>query len=488
MDNTNKKWWILSVTSLGSLLSALNFSTLIIALPDLIRGLGASVLQAMWVMLSYMVAQTVFVLLAGSLADRFGRKKLYLWGMILFTIVSLAAGFATTAVWLIIFRTLQGIGGAMVMANSTAIVADAFPKKELGRALGINITVVAVGQIIGPVLGGWLTIAYGWQWTFWFNVPFGIISVAWGIWAMGFTDIVNKDAKHKKTDTWGLLTYTISVTGLLLALTWGPIQSWSSPVVWISAVLFIVAFPFFIAIEKKHPNALLHLPLLYNRTFSLGIISATLNGIARMSLLFMLIFYFQGALAYDALKAGILTIPLAVGMLVISPIAGWLGDRYGERIPATVGLLITTIGLVGISMDIGLTTPYWRLALWMSVISVGSGLFNSPNSSSVMNAAGPKFRGEASGIRSLTINMGMMLSFAFSMPIITKSIPHDAMLAIFSGTKVGLEGGASSLNGFIHGLQDVFWFMAALLFIATILSYLRTGRKTNEKRILEGQH
>ncbi|MDB5053560.1 MAG: family efflux transporter permease subunit [Bacilli bacterium] len=475
MNNSNKKWWILSVTSLGSLLSALNFSTLIIALPDLIRGLHATVLQAMWVLLSYMVAQTVVVLLAGSLADRFGRKKLYLWGMILFTFVSLLAGFASSAPLLIILRILQGVGGAMVMANSTAIVADAFPKKELGRALGLNITVVAVGQIIGPVLGGWLTITYGWQWTFWFNVPLGIISVAWGIWAMGFTDIIN--TQKKKTDTWGLITYSLSVTGLLLALTWGPIQSWTSPVVWISALLFIVAFPIFISIERKHPNALLHLPLFNNRTFSMGIISATLNGLARMSVMFMLIFYFQGALAFDALQAGIMTIPLAVGMLVMSPIAGWLGDRFGERIPATVGLFITTLGLIGLSMDIGLTTPYWRLAVWMSVISVGSGLFNSPNSSSVMNAAGPQFRGEASGIRSLTVNLGMMLSFAFSMPLITKNIPHEAMLAIFSGTKVGIEGDASSLTGFIHGLQAVFWFMSLLVLIATVLSFFRSGRK-----------
>jgi multidrug resistance protein len=232
MNPYAKKWWILSVTSLGSLLSALNFSTLIIALPDLLRELHASLLQAMWIMLSYMVAQTVMVLMAGSLADRFGRKKLYIAGMVLFTAISLIAGFADGAGWLIVLRVLQGIGGAMVMANSTAIVADAFPKEELGRALGINIMVVAVGQIIGPVLGGWLTTAYGWQWTFWFNVPFGVLAVVWGLWAMGIADHKTSDP-NKAIDRWGIATYVLSVTGLLLALTWGPIQSWSSPVVWI---------------------------------------------------------------------------------------------------------------------------------------------------------------------------------------------------------------------------------------------------------------
>ncbi|UJF35006.1 MFS transporter [Paenibacillus hexagrammi] len=474
--NTSKKWWVLSVTSLGSLLSALNFSTLIIALPDLIKGLQTGVLQAMWIMLSYMVAQTVVVLLAGSMADRFGRKRIYMWGMILFTIVSLLAGFASNAGILILMRILQGIGGAMVMANSTAIVADVFPVKELGRALGVNIMVVAIGQIIGPVLGGWLTETFGWEWTFWFNVPFGLIAVAWGYWAMGMSDAKSSEQKVKKLDRWGLLTYTLSVTGLLLALTWGPIQSWASPVVWIAGICFLIAFPIFLSVEKKHPSALLHLPLFANRTFSMGMISAMLNGIARMAVMFMLIFYFQGALYYDALEAGILTIPLAVGMLFVSPVAGWLGDRFGERMPATLGLLISMLGLVGLAMDTWLDTPYWHLALWMTLISVGSGLFNSPNTSSVMNAAGPKYRGEASGIRSLTINMGMMLSIAFSMPIITNTIPHEAMLAIFSGTQVGMEGGSSALSGFIHGLHGVFWLMAVLMLIGTLMSYLRSGK------------
>jgi EmrB/QacA subfamily drug resistance transporter len=470
------KWWILSVTSLGTLLSALNFSTLIIALPDLIKGLHATVLQAMWVMLSYMVAQTIAVLIAGSLADRFGRKRLFLWGMILFTVVSFASGFAPNSTWLILMRILQGIGGAMVMANSTAIVADVFPSKQLGQALGVNIMVAAVGQIIGPVLGGWLATAYGWEWTFWFNVPFGLVAIIWGIRIMGFTD-VKVEAKNKRFDSWGVVTYTLSISGLLLALTWGPLQSWSSPVVWISFAAFIVAFPIFLIIEKKHSAPLLHIPLFFNRIFTLGVVSATLNAIARMSVMFMLIFYFQGALSFDALQAGILTIPLAVGMFIFSPLSGWMGDRYGETLPATLGLFVTLLGLVGLSLDTSLTTPYWQMALWMSLVGIGAGLFNSPNSSSVMNSAGIKFRGEASGIRSLTTNMGMMLSIAFTMPLITHSMPREAMLAIFSGTKVGLDGATSSLQSFVQGLHTVFWTMSALLVLATILSFMRAGNR-----------
>ena len=469
--NAKRKWWVLSVTSLGALLSALNFSTLLIALPDLIRSLHTSLLQAMWIMLAYMVAQTVVVLMAGSMADLFGRRKLYIIGMASFTVVSLLAGFAPNAGWLIFLRVLQGVAGAMIMANSTAIVADVFPREELGSALGVNVTVVAVGQIIGPVLGGWLTTDYGWSWTFWFNVPFGVIAVVWALAVMGLKEVTAPRAR--RIDGWGIGLYLVTVTGLLMALTWGAIQTWDSAVVWVGGALFAVCLPLWLWVEARHPQPLLHLPLFRKRAFRMGMISASLNAIARMAVMFMLIFYFQGAKGDSALVAGILSIPLAAGMLIVSPFSGWISDRWGATLPTTGGLFITLIGLAGLATSTGLSTPYWQMALWMAVVGVGSGFFNSPNSSSVMNSAGPKYRGEASGIRSLTTNSGMMLSVAFTIPLITSSIPRQAMLAIFSGTAVGISGAASSLHGFIAGLQIAFWVMAGLMVIATVLSALR---------------
>lgn len=148
-------------------------------------------------------------------------------------------------------------------------------------------------------------------------------------------------------------------------------------------------------------------------------------------------------------------------MFIFSPISGWIGDKYDETFLATFGLFVTLLGLIGLALDTSLTTPSWQMALWMSLAGIGAGLFNSPNSSSVMNAAGVKYRGEASGIRSLTVNIGMMLSIAFTMPLITNSMPHEAMLAIFSGTKVGLDDASTSLHSFITGLHVVFWVMSA---------------------------
>lgn len=479
----NRKWWILSVTSLGALLSALNFSTLIIALPDLIRSLHASLLQAMWIMLAYMVAQTVVVLMAGSLADLLGRRRMYIGGMALFTVISFAAGFAPNAPWLIVLRVLQGIAGAMVMANSTAIVADVFLRQELGRALGVNVMVVAVGQIIGPVLGGWLTTDYGWAWTFWFNVPFGVLAVVWGLAIMGLHS--DGERKSRAIDIGGIVTYIMAVTGLLIALTWGAIESWTAVPVYVGGACFVIGLPVWLAIERKHPHPLLHLPLFGHRDFSIGIVTASLNAIARMAVMFMLIFFFQGALGDSALEAGILSIPLAAGMLVVSPLSGWLSDRMGVSIPTTGGLFVTMVGLAGISLVTNITTPYWQLGLWMTVIGIGSGFFNSPNSSSIMNSAGARFRGEASGIRSLTTNSGMMLSVAFTIPLVTSSIPRQAMLAIFSGTEVGLSGASSSLAGFVTGLHIAFWTMTALMAVATGLSALRSRTVVEPEAVVQ---
>jgi|BEDMetMinimDraft_2_1075160.scaffolds.fasta_scaffold02478_1 EmrB/QacA subfamily drug resistance transporter len=472
-----RRGWVLTLTSLGALLSSLNFSTLIIALPDLIRSLHASLLQAVWVLMAYMVAQTVMVLTGGSLADLFGRRRLYLIGLMLFTAVSWVAGYSPNATDLIVLRVLQGVGGALVMANSTALVAEVFPREELGRALGVNVMVVAVGQIVGPVLGGWLTTDFGWAWTFWFNVPFGILAAALG-WAL-FGREGRTVTRYRQLDWGGMLAYVVAITGLLVALSEGAVNRWTAPLVYLGGAAFVVGTPLWLWIERRHPEPLLHLPLFRNRTFGLGSLSAALNAIARMAITFLMIFYFQGAKGDSALVAGLLLTPLAVGMLVMSPVSGWIADRWGAVVPATVGVLLTTAGLVGLAIQTHLNTPYWVLALWMAIAGIGAGFFNSPNTSSMMNAAGPARRGEASGVRALTTNTGMMLSIAFSFVLVTEAIPRPAMLAIFAGTTAGLGAGMdAALHHFIQGLHLAFWVMAGVSAVAAVLSGLREeGRR-----------
>src|SRR6201990_2805229 len=181
-DHDSYKWWALSCTSLGMLLATINSGTLIIALPDLERSLHTSLLELVWVVLFYMIASTVLVLSAGRLSDQFGRKKAYVMGFVVFALASLGAGFAANGTQLILWRILQGIGGAFLFANAAAIVTDAFPKEQLGLAMGTNTMVAAVGLVIGPVLGGAL-VAISWHWVFWFNVPLGILGSLW-VWVI----------------------------------------------------------------------------------------------------------------------------------------------------------------------------------------------------------------------------------------------------------------------------------------------------------------
>src|SRR5207248_4860802 len=190
-DHPHYKWWALSCTSLGMLFATINSGTLIIALPDLERSLHTSLLQLVWVILAYMIASTVLVLTAGRLSDLFGRKHAYVGGFLVFTAASLGAGFSGSGTELILWRILQGVGGAFLFANSAALVTDAFPKRQLGLAMGTNTMVAAVGLVLGPVLGGAL-VTIGWQWVFWFNVPLALLGSVWG--ASVLHELAKRDA------------------------------------------------------------------------------------------------------------------------------------------------------------------------------------------------------------------------------------------------------------------------------------------------------
>src|SRR5947208_2526368 len=226
-EHEHYKWWALSCTSLGMLLATINSGTLIIALPDLERSLGTSLLQLVWVILAYMISSTVLVLTAGRLSDLFGRKKAYVGGFVLFALASLGAGFAANGTELILWRIVQGVGGAFLFANSAALVTDAFPKEQLGLAMGTNTMVAAVGLVLGPVLGGAL-VAISWHWVFWFNVP---LALAGSLWAwLVLHELADPDSV-RGLDLLGTGTFVVGLTGLVLGVPRGGISGWCDPIV-----------------------------------------------------------------------------------------------------------------------------------------------------------------------------------------------------------------------------------------------------------------
>src|SRR5437879_4476094 len=226
-SNERYRWWALSCTSLGMLLAATNSGTLIIALPHRERSLHTSLLALVWVILAYLIAATVLVLFAGRLSDLFGRKRAYVGGFVVFALASLGAGFSPNGTVLILWRILQGIGSAFLFANAAAIVTDAFPREQLGVAMGTNTMVAAVGLVIGPVLGGAL-VAINWPWVFWFNVPIGLAGAAWGAYVLH--EITGR-SEDRSFDLLGTITFLIGLTGLVYAVSKGGIEGWDKPLV-----------------------------------------------------------------------------------------------------------------------------------------------------------------------------------------------------------------------------------------------------------------
>src|SRR5436189_3740002 len=224
-DHHHYKWWALSCTSLGMLLATINSGTLIIALPDLERALGTTLLQLVWVILAYMIASTVLVLTAGRLSDLFGRKRAYVAGFVVFGLASLGAGFSGDGTELILWRIVQGIGGAFLFANAGALVTDAFPREQLGLAMGTNTMVAAIGLVLGPVLGGAL-VALSWHWVFWFNVPLALAGSLWG----GFVlhELARPD-EVRGYDVLGTATFVVGLTGLVYGVSRGGLAGWGDP-------------------------------------------------------------------------------------------------------------------------------------------------------------------------------------------------------------------------------------------------------------------
>src|SRR5271165_5581587 len=317
------RWWALSCTSLGMLLAATNSGTLIIALPDLERSLHTSLLALVWVILAYLIAATVLVLMAGRLSDLFGRKRAYVAGFVLFAFASLGAGFAANGTELILWRILQGISSSFLFANAAALVTDAFPREQLGLAMGANTMVAAIGLVLGPVLGGAL-VAISWQWVFWFNVPLALAGAAWG--ALILRELVKRDAE-RGYDIFGTITFVVGLTGLVLGVSRGGIDGWNDAVVIGGLAAALVFLPLWVWIEYHVEAPMLDLNLFRNRLFAAATAAAFLNGLARFALMFLFVFYFQGAQGDDPITAGVKLIPLAAGMLVSSPLAGAYADR-----------------------------------------------------------------------------------------------------------------------------------------------------------------
>jgi EmrB/QacA subfamily drug resistance transporter len=465
-EHEHYKWWALSCTSLGMLLATLNSGTLVIALPDLERALGVGLLTLVWVILAFMIASTVLVLTFGRLSDLFGRKRAFVAGFAVFTLASLGAGFATGGTSLILWRIVQGIGGALLFANASAVVTDAFPREQLGVAMGTNVMVAGVGLVLGPVLGGAL-VTISWHWVFWFNVPLGVAGTLWA--AAVLEERVRPEQDHR-FDWWGTATFVAGLTGLTYGISRGGIVGWDDGLTLGALAVAVVLLPLFLVIERRVASPMLDLALFEDRAFSAATAAAFLAGLSRFALTFVFVLYFQGAQGDDPILAGVKLAPLALGMLVASPVAGAWADRHGARTLAAWGMVVSAVGLAGMT-TLQTGTGYPAAALWLLIAGVGQGMFNSPNTAAMMGGVSAHRRGIAGGTRMMLQNTGSVLSIAFVLAIITSAVPTDVLLSIFSGLTTGLS--ASALDPFIHNMHVAMWVLAATAMVGAGVSLLR---------------
>jgi MFS family permease len=469
------RWTALSVTTVGALLASVQGSALLIALPNILTDLKTGFLTIMWVLIGYLLVTTVLTPVIGRIADIFGRKRLYNAGFFMFALGSLVSGLSQPQFHggdLIIGRIIQGIGGALLFTNSTAIVTDAFRKGQVGLGLGVNQIAGAAGFLLGPIIGGLLT-ELSWRWVFLFNVPLAVAGMFWGIYRLREPVRPAKDREH--IDWFGSVTLTIGLTGTLLALSllaFPMLPPWQTYSILGVGILGLIVFGM---VEPHIKEPIVQLRLFRDRLFALANCSGLLNGIARGAVLFLLIFYLQGPYGKDPLTAGLLLTPFGAAFMAIGPLSGRLSDKVGSKLLAPIGLGVSSLGLLGLT-TIGPNTPYWMLAIFMALMGGGSGFFVSPNTNAIMSSVEPHTRGAAAGILSMLNNTGSMLSIAIVFPLALSQVPMAAMMKVFIYGG-GMSAFPAALALFLHGLHLAFFVSFALCIIAMIVAALRPAHR-----------
>jgi MFS family permease len=431
------KWIALSNTTLGVLMATINASIMLIALPDIFRGIGVNPLDPgntgllLWLIMGYLVVTAVLVVSFGRLGDMFGRVKMFNLGFAIFAAFSIALSLTwlhgtAAAWWLIVMRLLQGVGGAMLMANSSAILTDAFPHNERGLALGLNQVAGIAGSFIGLVLGGVLG-PINWRFVFLVSVPFGVLGTLWSYLKLRELGVRRPAA----LDWWGNLTFAAGLVAVLAGITYGiqpydgHTMGWTSPLVLGLVGGGMAMLAIFGVIETRVAEPMFRLSLFRIRPFTAGNVANLLAGLGRGGLMFILIIWLQGiylpihgySFSQTPLWAGIAMLPLTIGFLVAGPVSGWLSDRFGARPFATGGMVVAAASFAMLQM-LPVDFVYWQFAGILLLNGIGMGLFASPNRAGIMNSLPPEQRGVGGGMSATFQNSAMVLSIGIFFTLI----------------------------------------------------------------------
>lgn len=464
----NRKWYVMLAVAMGIFLATIDGSIVNVALPTLTTSLNTNFAMVQWVVLAYLLTITTLLTIVGRLADMYGRKRLYTAGFVIFTFGSFLCGLAPTVGWLIAFRILQGTGAALILALGVAIVTQAFPPTERGRALGIAGSIVSIGIVSGPVLGGLIIENISWHWIFFVNVPIGILGV---ILSMRYVPAIEPPG-GQQFDLIGALFLFIFLLSFLLGLTAGQDQGFLTrqPLFLFSlAGLFLIAFLY---VEFRHPQPIIEPELFKNRLFSVNLLTGLLMFIGLGSGV-LIPFYLENVLGYRVQQVGFLLAVLPIALGITAPISGSLSDRFGSRPISVAGLTLTMIGFLSLS-TLTTTTSALGFMLRYLPVGIGVGLFQSPNNSAIMGAAPRDRLGIASSLLAVTRSLGQTVGIAVL----------GALWAgfVYRNLPLPVPGGATNAPPDVQvaALRFVTLVVSALLSVALAIA-LWAWRKENEE-------
>ena len=452
-DHPRYKWVALSNTTLGILMATINGSIVLISLPSIFKGIKINPLDPgntsylLWMLMGYILVTAVLVVSFGRLGDIYGRVKIYNLGFVIFTLAAIALSLdpftgGAGALWLILWRVIQAVGGSMLFANSTAILTDAFPANRRGFALGLNQVAAIAGTFLGLIIGGILA-SVDWHLVFVVSVPFGILGTIWAY--ISLHEVGARDP-NGKVDIPGNIVFAVGLTALLAGITYGiqpygnSSQGWGNPLVLAGIIGGIALLVIFVLIERRVAQPMFNMRLFKIRAFAWGNIAGLVASIGRGGLQFMLIIWLQGiwlplhGYSYESTPfwAGIYLLPLTVGFLVSGPLSGTLSDRFGQRAFATSGLLLVAVTFIAL-LIIPVNFNYVVFAIITFLNGIGSGMFAAPNRTSIMNAVPASARGAASGMTGTFQNAGNSLSIGIFFSLMIAGLANTLPKALLSG-------------------------------------------------------
>jgi EmrB/QacA subfamily drug resistance transporter len=454
----------LAVVMTGVLITAVDTTIVVLALPEIERGLHVALSSVIWVIIGYLLVITLLASQVGRLGDMFGRVRMYEAGFVVFIVGSALCALSWNEGAIIVFRILQGIGGALVTANSGAVIADLFPPERRGRAYGFNAVGYSLGAVLGIVLGGVIVTFVSWRWIFWINVPIGIVAVTLAL------RVLRDSGKResRSIDLIGMLLAGLGLFGILWAVTNLATRA-LDPELDTFLVGGVAALVLFALVEAHTKDPMVHLSLFRVPALTPSLLASLFQGLANYAVLFLVLMYLQGPRGLSPLDASLLLVP---GYLVggaIGPFSGRIADRVGPVIPATVGLATQIIGLA-IYAQLGLSTGLWLVVVASIVNGIGSSTFFPANNAAVMKASPPNVFGVSAGMLRTFQNVGMVFSFSMAILIASHAIPRALAFAIFVGTTT-LHGHLAAV--FVHGLHAAFYASSSFLVLAALLSATR---------------